>query len=62
MIILDLPNWIVYVSWFVFVNLAIVFILILWLVLLNKRDMRREQQYLESKVDGYIERQSRPWK
>ena len=62
MIILDLPNWIVYVSWFVFVKLAIVFVLILWLVFLNKRDMRREQLYLESKVDGYIERQSRPWK
>ena len=42
MIILDIPNWILYVSWFVFINFTIVIVAILWLVFLNKRDLRKE--------------------
>ena len=44
MIILDIPNWILYVSWFVFINTAIIIVLILWLVYLNKRDLRKENK------------------
>jgi hypothetical protein len=44
MIILDIPNWILYVSWFVFINFTIVTVAILWLVFLNKRDLRKENK------------------
>jgi hypothetical protein len=44
MIILDIPNWILFVSWFVFINLIVVLVSILWLVFLNKRDMRKENK------------------
>ena len=40
MIILDIPNWIMYISWFVFINFTIILVLILWMVYLNKRDIR----------------------
>ena len=42
MIILDIPNWMLYASWFVFINFTIVIVAILWLVFLNKRDLRKE--------------------
>ena len=42
MIILDIPNWMLYASWFVFINFTIVIVAILWLVFLNKRDIRKE--------------------
>ena len=42
MIILDIPSWILYTSWFVFINFTIVIVAILWMVFLNKRDLRKE--------------------
>jgi len=44
MIILDIPNWILYASWFVFINFTIILVLILWMVYLNKRDIRKENK------------------
>ena len=44
MIILDIPNWILYASWFVFINFTIVIVAILWLVFLNKCDLRKENK------------------
>jgi len=44
MIILDIPNWIMYISWFVFINFTIILVLILWMVYLNKRDIRKQNK------------------
>ena len=46
MIILDIPNWIMYISWFVFINFTIILVLILWMVYLNKRDILKENKQL----------------
>tara|TARA_R100000458_G_C8267325_1_gene242307 strand:+ start:1578 stop:1721 length:144 start_codon:yes stop_codon:yes gene_type:complete len=46
MLIIDIPNWIMLVSWFVVLNFSLIVILILWIIFLNKRDMRKENKRL----------------
>jgi hypothetical protein len=43
MIILDLPQWLVYITWFICANIGMAFSLILWMWALNKWDMRKEK-------------------
>lgn len=44
MVIIEIPNWMIYISWFVLVNLGIVITAILWLVYKSKRDLLNENK------------------
>ena len=44
MIIIDIPQWMIYVTWFVVINLAIAIIPLQWLGILNKLDTRKANE------------------
>ena len=44
MIILDIPNWMVYITWFITINIATTIAILLWFVVLNKINKRNEDE------------------
>jgi len=45
MIILDLPNWMLYVTWFITANIGLVIALLMWLWFFNKLEMRKDKKW-----------------
>tara|TARA_R100000234_G_scaffold110262_2_gene82565 strand:- start:3114 stop:3251 length:138 start_codon:yes stop_codon:yes gene_type:complete len=41
MMFLDIPNWMIYTLWFVFINLGVVVIAHLWLWFVSRLETRR---------------------
>jgi len=44
MIIIDLPQWMIYITWFVFINLAIAVTVLLWLIVSYKKQGHSYEQ------------------
>ena len=44
MIILDIPNWMIYISWFVLINIGVTITILMWLWVINKIEMKKDKQ------------------
>jgi hypothetical protein len=44
MIILDIPNWMIYITWFILINIGITVAILMWLWVVNKIEIKKDKQ------------------
>jgi hypothetical protein len=44
MIILDIPNWMIYITWFILINIGTTVAILMWLWVVNKIEIKKDKR------------------